>query len=113
MEKIGCPAYKIASFENNHYPLIKAVLKTNKPVIISTGMMSLKEINKLAIFLKKYRKRNIALLKCTSSYPSSLEESNVNTISHLRKKYKNFEIGLSDHTLGLAPHVLQSVLELL
>ena len=45
-------AYKIASFENNHYPLIKAVLKTNKPVIISTGMMSLKEINKLAIFLK-------------------------------------------------------------
>ena len=102
LEKIGCPAYKIASFENNHYPLIKAVLKTNKPVIISTGMMSLKEINKLAIFLKKYRKRNIALLKCTSSYPSSLEESNVNTISHLRKKYKNFEIGLSDHTLGLA-----------
>ena len=65
-------------------------------------MMSLKEINKLAIFLKKYRKQNIALLKCTSSYPSSLEESNVNTISHLRKKYKNFEIGLSDHTLGLA-----------
>ena len=56
LEKLGCPAYKIASFENNHYPLIRTVLKTNKPVIISTGMLNLTEIKKLISFLKKERK---------------------------------------------------------
>ena len=54
--KIRCPAYKIASFENNHYPLIRTVLKTNKPVIISTGMLNLTEIKKLISFLKKEKK---------------------------------------------------------
>ena len=102
LEKLGCPAYKIASFENNHYPLIKSVLKTNKPVIVSTGMMNLKEISELVIFLKKYRTKNLAILKCTSSYPSKIEEANISTIPYLRKKFKNIEVGLSDHTLGIA-----------
>ena len=102
LENLGCPAYKIASFENNHFPLIKEVLKTNKPVIISTGMMKLSEIKKLVQFLKRYRKNNLAILKCTSSYPSTLDEANVSTIKYLRKKYRNIEIGLSDHTLGIS-----------
>ena len=102
LEKIGCPAYKIASFENNHFPLIRTVLKTNKPVIVSTGMMNLTEIKKLISFLKKKRKKNLAILKCCSSYPSSLKEANIKTIQYLREKYKNIEIGLSDHSLGIA-----------
>jgi len=102
LEKIGCPAYKIASFENNHFPLIKAVIKTKKPIIVSTGMMKLNEIQKLIKFLKKYKKNNIAILKCTSSYPSTIDEANISTIKYLRKKYKNIEIGLSDHTLGIS-----------
>ena len=102
LEKLGCPAYKIASFENNHFPLIRTVLKTNKPVIVSTGMMNLTEIIKLISFLKKERKKNIAILKCCSSYPSTLKEANIKTIQFLREKYKNIEIGLSDHSLGIA-----------
>ncbi len=102
LEKIGCPAYKIASFENNHYPLIKSVIKTNKPLIVSTGMMGLKEISQLVKFLKKNRKKNLAILKCSSSYPSKIEESNIKTIPYLREKFKNTEVGLSDHTLGIA-----------
>lgn len=102
LEKLGCPAFKIASFENNHFPLIRRVLKTNKPVIVSTGMMNLTEIIKLISFLKKERKKNIAILKCCSSYPSTLKEANIKTIQFLREKYKNIEIGLSDHSLGIA-----------
>ena len=101
LKKLGCPAYKIASFENNHFPLIRRVLKTNKPVIVSTGMMNLTEILKLISFLKK-RNKNLAILKCCSSYPSTLKEANIKTIQFLRKRYKNIEIGLSDHTLGIA-----------
>ena len=102
LEKLGCPAYKIASFENNHFPLIRTVLKTNKPVIVSTGMMNLTEIKKLISFLKKKRKKNLAILKCCSSYPSTLKEANIKTIQFLREKYKGIEIGLSDHSLGIA-----------
>ena len=102
LEKLECPAYKIASFENNHFPLIKRVLQTNKPVIVSTGMMSLNEIIKLINFLKKNRNKNLAVLKCCSSYPSTLEEANIKTIQFLRTKYKDIEIGLSDHSLGIA-----------
>ena len=70
LEKLGCPAYKIASFENNHYPLIKEVLKTNKPVIISTGMMKLIEIEKLVKFLKRYRKNKRRRNRKRSGRPS-------------------------------------------
>ena len=102
LEKLGCPAYKIASFENNHYPLIEKVLKTKKPVIVSTGMLRLKEIEDLIRFIKKFRKKNFAILKCSSAYPSKFEDVNINSINYLRKKFKNIEIGFSDHTKGIS-----------
>ncbi len=104
LEKLNVPAYKIASFESTHYPLIKRVIKTKKPIIISVGLSSLKEINELVKFLRKNKCKNFALLKCTSAYPAKPTDSNVKTIEDMRKKY-NCEIGLSDHTLGIGASI--------
>jgi sialic acid synthase SpsE len=93
LEELNVPAYKIASFESNHYPLIKKVIKTKKPLIISVGLSSLKEIKELVKFLKKNKCSNFALLKCTSAYPASPTDANVNTIEDMRKKF-NCEVGL-------------------
>ena len=98
LEKLKCPIYKIASLEITNIPLLKEVSKTNKPVIISTGGSNLNEI-KSALNIFKYNK-NVALLKCTVSYPANLSELNLFTIYDLKKKFKNIEIGYSDHTIG-------------
>ena len=99
LESLNAPAYKIASFENNHYPLIEKVAKTKKPLIISTGLASYKDLDEIYRILKKSKNLNFAFLKCTSSYPASPENTNLNTIPSLIKKYK-CTVGLSDHTLG-------------
>ncbi len=104
LEKMDAPAYKISSFESTHYPLIKKVIKTKKPIIISVGLNSLKEINQLVNFLKKNKCKNFALLKCTSAYPAMPKDSNIKTISDMRKKFK-CEVGLSDHTLGIGASI--------
>ena len=100
LEKLNVPAYKIASFENNHLPLIESVAKTGKPIIISTGLASLKEIDETVTVAKKAGCKDLALLKCTSSYPAKIEDSNLSSILKLKSIY-DFEIGLSDHTLGI------------
>ena len=100
LEGLKVPAYKIASFENNHFPLIKKVAKTGKPMIISTGMASKKEIKEAINVAKSSGCKNIILLKCTSSYPADPRESNILSIKQLRKEF-NCEVGLSDHTLGI------------
>jgi len=104
LEKLNVPAYKISSFESTHYPLIKKVIKTKKPIIISVGLNSLKEINDLVKFLKKNKCNNFALLKCTSAYPAMPSDSNIKTINDMRKKF-NCEVGLSDHTLGIGASI--------
>ena len=104
LEKFNVPAYKISSFESNHYPLIGRVIKTKKPIIISVGLNSLQEIKELLKFLKKNKCKNFALLKCTSSYPALPSDSNINTIKDMRKKF-NCEVGLSDHTLGIGASI--------
>ena len=76
LESLKVPAYKIASFEITDFPLIKNIAKTNKPIILSTGMASLKEIKEAVNIIKKFGKSEVALLKCTSSYPAKLKESN-------------------------------------
>ena len=101
LEKLNMPAYKIASFENNHLPLIKSVAKTGKPIIISTGLASLKEIDEAVNSAKESGCKELGLLKCTSSYPAKIEDSNLSSISKLKSIY-DFEIGLSDHTLGIS-----------
>ncbi len=100
LDSFNVPAYKIASFENNHTPLLVKVIKKNKPVIISLGATTKKEINFLYTFLKKKKFNNFALLQCTSSYPAKIQDSNIKTIFDLRRNYK-VEIGLSDHTPGI------------
>ena len=99
LEKFNPPAYKIASFESNHYPLIKKIIKTRKPILISTGLNTLSEINSLVKFLKKNKCEKYALLKCTSSYPANLKDLNIKTIIDMKNKF-NCEIGYSDHSIG-------------
>ena len=98
LEKLKTKLYKVASFEINHIPLLEAIGKTKKPVIVSTGMASLDDI-KLAIkTLKENGSNDIALLHCISSYPSKVENYNINFFNKLKKF--NLPIGLSDHSIG-------------
>ncbi len=104
LESLDAPAYKIASFENVDLPLIRKVAATGKPVIISTGMAMLAEIDEAVRTARSAGCRDLVLLKCTSSYPASPAASNLATIPHLRRLFK-CEVGLSDHTLGLGAAV--------
>ena len=97
---LGAPAYKIASFENNHLPLIAKAASTGKPLIISTGMASLAELEKVVETARAAGCDQLVLLKCTSTYPASAENTNIQTIPHLRDLFGT-EVGLSDHTMGL------------
>ena len=100
LEKINCPIYKVASLENTFFPLIKKIIKTKKPIIVSTGASTFDEIKEIISFLKKNKCKNYAILKCTSSYPSNLNDLNLKTIPELKKKFKCI-VGFSDHTKGL------------
>lgn len=99
LEKMGVPAYKIASFELVDIPLLKNVAVTGKPVILSTGMATLDEIKEAVDTLRENNCMDLALLKCTSAYPAPPEEANLRTISHLSETF-SVPAGLSDHTLG-------------
>lgn len=100
LEKLNTPCYKIASFENVHLPLIKKAAQTGKPLIISTGMASVSELKEAVQTARHNGCKDLILLKCTSSYPSTPEESNINTIPHMRELFA-CEVGLSDHTMGI------------
>ncbi len=100
LERLGVPAYKIASFENIHLPLIRKVAATGKPIIISTGMETVAEIDEAVRTARAGGCDDIVLLKCTSTYPATPENTNVRTIPHMRALF-GCEVGLSDHTMGL------------
>jgi sialic acid synthase SpsE len=97
LENLNCPFYKIASFEINHIPLIKKIAKTRKPIIISTGMSNLKEIDLAYRTAKKYGAKEIILLYCVSNYPSEISDFNFNNIRILKERY-NCKVGFSDHS---------------
>ncbi|MDD5148082.1 MAG: pseudaminic acid synthase [Candidatus ainarchaeum sp.] len=101
LEKINVPAYKIASQEINDLPLIEYIAKKGKPVLLSTGIATLKEIKEAVQACKKAGNRQIAVLKCTSEYPAAFEDINLKTIPDLEKKFGTV-MGISDHTLGEA-----------
>ena len=101
LETLDVPMYKIASFENNHLPLIRKVSATGKPVIVSTGASTLLELDELVTTARDSGCKDLILLKCTSSYPASPVNSNILTIPHLRNLF-DCEVGLSDHTFGHA-----------
>lgn len=100
LEKLDCPFYKIASFENIDLPLIKKVAKTGKPIIASTGMASVSELGNLVRTAEENGCKDLTLLKCTSSYPATPEGTNLLTIPHMKELFK-CRVGLSDHTLGI------------
>ena len=97
LEKLKCPIYKVASFEMTDIPLIKKIAKTKKPIIISTGMANLKEIEETFNIAKKYGSNDICLLYCVSKYPSETKDFNLNNIKILKEKFK-CKVGLSDHS---------------
>lgn len=99
LEDMDVPAYKIASFEITDIPLIENVASKGKPIIISTGIASFEDIELAVKTCLDVGNDEIALLKCTSSYPAPLEEINLNTIPDIKEKF-NVIVGLSDHTLG-------------
>ena len=104
LEKLNVPMYKIASFENNHLPLIKKVASTGKPIIMSTGMATIAELDEAVTTARNNGCKDLTLLKCTSTYPASPENSNLLTIPHLRDLF-GCKVGLSDHTLGIGVSV--------
>ncbi len=97
LESLNCPFYKVASFEINHVPLIKKIARTGKPIIISTGMANLQEIDLAYETAKKNGSKEITLLYCVSNYPSKISDFNFNNIRILKDRYK-CKVGFSDHS---------------
>jgi N-acetylneuraminate synthase len=100
LESLNVPAYKIASFELTHHPLLVQVARTGKPVILSTGMATMEEIGQSIHILRSNGATQIALLKCTSTYPAQVADSNLATIPDMIRRF-NVPVGLSDHTNSL------------
>jgi pseudaminic acid synthase len=101
LEGMAVPAYKVASFELVDLPLIQKMASTRKPLIISTGMATVEEIGEALGAARQAGARQIALLKCTSEYPSRPEEMNLRAIPEMAAKFE-LPVGLSDHTIGVA-----------
>lgn len=100
LETLNVPFYKIASFENTDLTLIKKVAQTGKPMIISTGMATVEDLDISVKTARKNGCRHLVLLKCTSSYPATPENTNILTIPHLKEMF-GVTVGLSDHTMGI------------
>lgn len=104
LENLDVPCYKIASFENAHLPLLRRVAATGKPVLLSTGMATLAELDESVRALRTAGCRDLILLKCTSTYPAKARNTNLMTIPHMRTLF-GIEVGLSDHTMGVGAAV--------
>jgi len=105
LEDLNVPAYKIASFESNHHPLLKKVASTGKPVIISSGASKIDDLQESVEVLRSSGCKHITVLKCTSTYPANPENSNIVTIPEFQKYFPEDLIGLSDHTMGIGVSV--------
>jgi pseudaminic acid synthase len=104
LESLDTPAYKIASFENTDIPLIGKVASTGKPMIISTGMATVAELDESVSAARQSGCKDLVLLKCTSTYPATPENTNIRTIPHMRTLF-DCEVGLSDHTMGIGASI--------
>ncbi len=104
LEQLAVPCYKIASFENTDLPLIRRVAATGKPMIISTGMATFAELDETVEAARGAGCKDLILLKCTSTYPSTPDDSNISTIPEMRNKF-GCEVGISDHTMGIGVSV--------
>jgi N-acetylneuraminate synthase len=104
LENMGVPAHKVASFELVDIPLLRKMARTGKPLIMSTGMARLEEIEEAVVAAREAGASQIALLKCTSAYPAPPEEMNLKTIPEMARRF-HVPVGLSDHTMGVAASV--------
>ncbi|MEM9116388.1 MAG: pseudaminic acid synthase [Cyanobacteria bacterium P01_F01_bin.56] len=104
LEELNVPCHKIASFENTDLPLIRKVASTGKPMIISTGMATVAELDETVRTARKAGCQDLVLLKCTSTYPATPENTNLRTIPYLRDLF-DVQVGLSDHTMGIGASV--------
>ena len=104
LESLDVPCYKIASFENTDLPLIRRVAATGKPMIISTGMATVAELDETVRAAREAGCKDLILLKCTSTYPATAGNTNILTIPHMRELFRS-EVGLSDHTMGVGVSV--------
>lgn len=104
LESLDVPCYKIASFENTDLPLIRKVAATGKPMIISTGMANVGELDETVRTARESGCKDLVLLKCTSTYPATPENSHIRTIPHMHELF-GCEVGLSDHTMGIGAAV--------
>lgn len=104
LEGLDVPCYKIASFENTDLPLIRRVAATRKPMIISTGMATIAELDDAVCAAREGGCIDLILLKCTSTYPATASNTNIRTIEHMQKMF-DCEVGLSDHTMGVGVSV--------
>ena len=109
LEELEVPVYKVASFEIMDIPLIEYIASKGKPIIISTGVASLSDIEEAVDACKRMGNNQIILLKCTSAYPASIEDANLNTIPNMKDTF-GVEVGLSDHTLGITVPVVSIAL---
>lgn len=100
LETMNVPAYKVASFEITDIPLIEYIASKQRPIIISTGIATIDDIQEAIDACRRMDNNNIVLLKCTSSYPAKLEDSNLKTIEYLKEKF-NVVVGLSDHSIDI------------
>jgi len=104
LEDLNVPCYKIASFENTDLALVRRVARTGKPLIISTGMATLGELDETVRVARDGGCQELILLKCTSTYPATPTNTNISTIPHMRELF-GCEVGLSDHTMGVGVSV--------
>ncbi|TDO96228.1 pseudaminic acid synthase [Marinomonas balearica] len=104
LESLEVPLYKVASFELTDLPLVRAIAKTGKPTIMSTGMASIDDIQDAVNEFRKFSEAKLTLLKCTSTYPARVEDTNLLTIPDLAKRF-GCDVGLSDHTRGIGVSV--------
>ncbi len=109
LEELNVELYKVASFENTDWPLLKKIAATGKPVIMSTGVSQLSDIDESVRLLVKQGCNDLVLLKCTSTYPATPENTNLLTIPHMRQLF-NCQVGLSDHTMGIGTAVAATAL---
>lgn len=109
LESINCPIYKIASFEITDIPLIAHVASKGKPIIISTGVATMDDIQLALDTCRQAGNNQVTLLKCTSQYPATIEQANLKTMIDIKERF-NVKVGLSDHTMGsLVPTVAVSL----
>ena len=101
LEEVGVRAYKIASCDITNFPLLKAVAKTGKPIVLSTGISTMKEVHEAVDFINNQGNEDIVLLHCTITYPTPPEHSNLRAMQSLMKEFPELPIGLSDHTIGI------------